>query len=263
MRVLRIAAPVEADAALDALIAAGAVAVEVQGVDLLGLFAAGAAPVLDPVFGAREEEAVLVDWGSVWAASLRPVRVGPLLLVPEGSAGKSGTAGGGEAGALVLEVGPAFGSALHPTTALCLEWLVERSTAGSVLDVGTGSGVLALAALRLGAARAFGTETEAAALAVAARNAARSGLAGRLELGLRPPDGARYDRVVANLLAGPLIAMAHELASSLAPGGELAVSGLGPSMEPEVARALRHVGLRLTGRAERDGWCRLDAVAGW
>src|SRR5690606_13650087 len=89
---------------------------------------------------------------------------------------------------VVLEAGAAFGSGLHPTTRLCLDRLVADPPAAPVLDVGTGSGVLALAALRLGAPWALGTEVDAAARAVAARNAARNALSDRLRIVDAAPD---------------------------------------------------------------------------
>lgn len=236
-----LASPADADAALDALIAAGATAVELEGdppIRALGLFADDAA--LDP--GWRVSHAETVDWGSVWAASVRPIRMGPL--------------------ALDLEVGPAFGSGLHPTTALCLEHLVERPPRGAVLDVGTGNGILAIAALRLGADRAVAIDTDRAALRVAARNLARQGLSERATLGERLPD-ERFDLVIANVLASTLVDLAPRLVRAMGPGGEAALSGIGPHQADSVAAAWRHVGARVLQVVERDGWCRMDLAAPW
>lgn len=248
--------------ALVALIDAGAAEVEAQGPDLLGLFhRAEGEPCADlvrsllPHAAVSAEPAAMVDWDSVWVASLRPVTVGPLVIAPVGVPAPDG--------ALQIETDGAFGSARHPTTLLCLRWLVDRPTYMGVLDVGTGSGVLALAALRLGASQAVGVDTEPAALAVAARNAARAHLSDHLLLLRDVPDGRRFDRVVANILAAPLIELAPRMAHWVGHGGELAVSGFGPSMREEVSIALRHAGLRVVGGDEVDGWCRLDAHAPW
>lgn len=260
--VLRITAAALDEDALCALVDLGAAEVEAQDDDLLGLFhevggddlGARAAAAL-PGRALAVEPAVMVDWDSVWAASLRPVQVGELVIAPLGAAAPGG--------ALVIEAGVAFGSARHPTTRLCLEWLEHRRTAGSVLDLGTGSGVLALAALRFGAARALGTDTDPAALEVAARNAARAGLVDRMQLGPEVPRGQRFDRVVANILASPLVEMAADLPRWLGPGGELCLSGFGTSLRADVVKAVQHVGLRVVGGDEQDGWCRVDAFAPW
>ena len=260
--VVRIPAAARDEEALVALVDAGAAAVEAEGEDLLGLFhqgegeeALGLVHALLPGAAPRAEPAAMVDWDSVWVASLRPVRLGSLVIAGVGQPAPPD--------ALVLETGPAFGSARHPTTRLCLEWLLARRTEGSVLDLGTGNGVLALAALRLGAARAVGVDTEPEALQVAARNAARAGLAERLHLHSAVPEGRRFDRVVANVLAAPLVAMAPQLARWAGSGAELALSGFGAWQRPEVVAALRHVGLRVVGGDEAEGWCRVDAFAPW
>lgn len=260
--VVRIAAAAQDEDALIALIDAGAAEVEPQGPDLLGLFhlaeADACATLVQALLpGARitTEAAVMVDWDSVWAASLRPVQVGPIVVAPAGVPAP--------ADALVIETDGAFGSARHPSTRLCLSWLVDRPTFMGVLDVGTGSGVLALAALRLGASQAVGVDTEPAALAVAARNAARAHLSDHLLLLRDVPDGRRFDRVVANILAANLIELAPRMAHWVGHGGELAVSGFGPSMREDVSLALRHAGLRVVGGDELEGWCRLDAYAPW
>ena len=258
--VLRIPAAATDEEALGLLVEAGATEVEVDGPDLLGLFPHGAQALPPELAGARFEPAVLVDWDSVWAAALRPQVLGPLTLVPWDGRGTAPAAGPGR---LVLEVGPAFGSARHPSTRLCLRWLLDRPSTGEVLDLGAGNGVLALAALALGAERALAVETEPEALAVAERNALRAGLRDRLELARSLPPERRFHRVVANILASPLIDLAPDLARALGPGGELCVSGFGPSLREDVARALRHAGLRVVGGEVEGDWCRLDAAAPW
>ena len=258
--VLRVAGAAEDAAALEIVVQAGASEVETEGADLLGLFVeAGGEDLparLAGLLGERPhhlEPARLVDHGSVWAAALREVQVGGLRFVPAGLPASPG--------AIVLDVDGAFGSAGHPTTRLCLSWLAARPTAGRVLDVGTGNGVLAIAAARLGAARVDAFDLDPTALEVARRNLARAGLQDRVQLG--PPGAALYDRVVANLLAAPVISLASDFAAWLAPQGELAVSGFSPSLRGQVTRALQRAGLRVFGGDEAQGWCRVDALAPW
>ncbi|HEV8325068.1 MAG TPA: 50S ribosomal protein L11 methyltransferase [Myxococcota bacterium] len=128
---------------------------------------------------------------------------------------------------LRLDPGLAFGTGAHATTRLCLAWLEATIRGGeTVLDYGTGSGILAIAALRLGAARAAGVDLDPQALSAAAENAERNGV--RIALsdddGLPPAFSA--DVVVANILAGPLVALAPRLAALARPGAHLALSGL-------------------------------------
>ncbi|WP_330970703.1 50S ribosomal protein L11 methyltransferase, partial [Lysobacter sp. A3-1-A15] len=127
--------------------------------------------------------------------------------------------------------GLAFGSGTHPTTALCLQWLDTLASEGAlreqpVLDFGCGSGILALAALKLGAARAVGIDNDPQALLATHDNAARNEVAERLSVYL-PGDEptASYPVVVANILASALIALADTLTARVAPHGRIALSG--------------------------------------
>ncbi|UCG71975.1 MAG: 50S ribosomal protein L11 methyltransferase [Chromatiales bacterium] len=132
-------------------------------------------------------------------------------------------------GAVVrLEPGLAFGSGRHETTALCLEWLDALGCGGTVLDYGCGSGVLAIAALALGATNAVGVDIDPQAREACADNAARNGVSGRLEV-LAPDDlapGRRFDAVVANILSGPLMELAPALGPRLLPAGAIALTGI-------------------------------------
>lgn len=159
--------------------------------------------------------------------------------------------------AIHLDPGLAFGTGTHPTTRLCLKWLAEtlredRGPKGPVLDFGCGSGILAIAALRLGAATALAVDIDPLALAATANNACRNGVADRLRIAptLAPDDGP-YDLVVANVLAGPLVAQAAALARATAVGGRLALSGILPDQASAVARAFPE--FRLT-TLEDEGW---------
>ena len=200
------------------------------------------------------------DAGSVWILSPRPVRIGSLRIVPAHIAA--------EPGALRLIDAPAFGTGLHPTTALCLTALDEAVRHGppaAVLDVGTGSGILALGALTLGVPRATALDVDGEALRIAADNARLNGLDERLELIHGTPDTAagRWPLVVANILAAPLIEMAPVLTRRVGHQGQLILSGIHTSLEPDVARAYRHAGMRCVDVQSRDSWVALVLLASW
>jgi ribosomal protein L11 methyltransferase len=130
---------------------------------------------------------------------------------------------------LLLDPGLAFGTGTHPTTALCLEWLDGQEVRGQeVLDYGCGSGVLAIAALKLGAKHAVGTDIDPQALQSTADNAGRNSI-GPAQLYTCYPNKLpkhTYDIVMANILAGPLVELAPALLSALKPGGKLVLSGI-------------------------------------
>ncbi len=154
--------------------------------------------------------------------------------------------------ALVLDPGLAFGTGSHPTTRLCLEWLDEQLHGGeSVIDYGCGSGILAIAAARLGARRVTGIDIDPQALAAAARNAADNGVS----IELRSSSDAMpqvADVVVANILANPLRVLAPLLETLVAPGGHLVLAGLLDRQADEIARCYR--GIALHAWRSLDGW---------
>jgi ribosomal protein L11 methyltransferase len=159
-----------------------------------------------------------------------------------------------------LHMGLAFGTGEHPTTALCLEWLeatLERGAA--VLDYGCGSGVLAIAALALGASRAWAIDNDEQALIATRDNARLNGCEARIEVGT--PESLptlRVDVVLANILADPLISLAPELARVVVPGGSVVLSGILTRQAPTVAAAYAPWFERIAMH-ERDGWTRIDA----
>lgn len=191
------------------------------------------------------------DWSRSWRRHVEPRRFGNLAVVPshasEGLAGK----------VLRIDPGGAFGTGGHPTTRLCLAWLASLPVTGrSVLDFGCGSGILAIAARLLGARSATAVDRDPEALAVASRNAARNGVS--LDLAgseAFEPDGP-FDLVVANIVAGTLVAEASRLRASVAPGGRLALCGLLPEQVAEVAAAYPDV--CFDAARAMDGWALLS-----
>ena len=193
-------------------------------------------------------------WERAWMDEFRPMRFGRRLwIVPTSwDPPEPGAAN------LRLDPGLAFGTGTHPSTALCLEWLDTRLAPGSrVLDYGCGSGVLALAALRLGAAGAQAVDLDPQALTATASNAVANDLDGRLEAG--PPDAARPAQVVlANIVAGTLTELAPRLASVVEPGGRLVLSGI-LEHQAEAVRRAYPPGLVFGPPRRRDGWVLLEA----
>jgi ribosomal protein L11 methyltransferase len=200
------------------------------------------------------------DAGSVWVLSPRPVRVGRLHIVPAHAEPAPDTL-------RLLDRG-AFGTGLHPTTALCLEALddaVGAARPDAVLDVGTGSGVLALAALMMGVPRALGTDMDDEALVVAAENARINALEDRLQLARGGPETVTgtWPLVLANVVPGPLIEMAPALVRRVGHQGELVLSGIPVSVEPDVDRVYRRLGMRRVRGNARAGWVALVWQASW
>jgi ribosomal protein L11 methyltransferase len=135
-----------------------------------------------------------------------------------------------------LDPGLAFGTGTHPTTALCLQWLDGLDLAGrTVIDYGCGSGVLAIAALKLGAARAIGVDNDPQALTATRDNAGRNGVGDRLQVFL-PDDApaAPADVFVANILAAPLAELAGRFATLVKPGAPFALSGILDGQQDEL-----------------------------
>jgi ribosomal protein L11 methyltransferase len=161
---------------------------------------------------------------------------------------------------LLLDPGLAFGTGTHPTTALCLEWLDGQDLKNcDVLDFGCGSGILAIAALLLGAKQAVGTDIDVQALEASRDNAGRNNIAEELFPLYLPEDlpQVQADVLVANILAGPLVALAPQLSSLVKPGGRLALSGILAEQGEDVAAAYAH-DFDLDPIANRDGWVRIS-----
>jgi ribosomal protein L11 methyltransferase len=191
------------------------------------------------------------DWEREWLKDFRPMRFGRRLWVcPDGQ-----PPGGPAEAVLELDPGLAFGTGTHPTTALCLEWLDGAIRGGErVLDYGCGSGILALAAVKLGAREAAAFDIDPQALHATRENAAKNGLAARIAVAEYAGDIAgRFDVVLANILSGPLIGLAPGLAPRTRSGGALVLAGMLARQADEVAQASRPW-FDIGPAAEREGW---------
>ncbi|MFT4046718.1 MAG: 50S ribosomal protein L11 methyltransferase [Solimonas sp.] len=202
------------------------------------------------------------DWVRVWLKDCPPLRFGERLwVVPREKVAEVAQP---DAVILCLDPGLAFGTGTHPTTALCLQWLAELAANGelqgkTVLDYGCGSGVLAIAALLLGAGRAVCIDIDPQALLATRDNAAENGVADRIDT-LPAEDFVPLpaDVVVANILANPLIGLAPRLASSIRAGGRIVLAGL-LDRQAEDVRAAYDPWFDFDADASRDGWTRLAA----
>jgi ribosomal protein L11 methyltransferase len=211
--------------------------------------------------GVRFREVEDQDWTRVWMDRFQPMQFGrrlwifPWNIEPEDDTGTPPRA------IVRLDPGLAFGTGTHPTTALCLEWLDGLDLDGlRVLDFGCGSGVLAIAALKLGASAAVGIDNDPQAIAASRDNAERNGVGERLALFL--PDEApaeAFPVVVANILAGALDVLAGQLAAACAPGGRLALSGILAGQEQSLLDryATWFDALEV---ARREDWIRISGV---
>lgn len=198
------------------------------------------------------------DWVRVWLKDCPPLKFGERFwVVPREKVGEVTQQ---DAIILRLDPGLAFGTGTHPTTAMCLLWLTEQDLRGkTVLDYGCGSGVLAIAALLLGAERAICVDIDPQALLATRDNAAENGVADRIvTLSAEQFVPLAADVVVANILANPLIMLAPILASSIKRGGRLALAGLLDRQADEVRDAYRD-GFDFDADLSKDGWTRLSA----
>jgi ribosomal protein L11 methyltransferase len=160
----------------------------------------------------------------------------------------------------------AFGTGLHPSTRLCLAGVERLADGGAlegarVLDVGCGSGILAIAAAKLGAAKVIGVDTDPIAIEASGANARRNRVARRVHarLGSVPSGGGPFGLVVANLIASLLVELASSLREELIPGGVLLASGIFVDREGDVRAAFASAGLDVTRRAADGDWVLLEA----
>ncbi len=221
----------------------------------------GTLPLAAPLPRLRYSEVGEADWAEEWKRFYHPFRVGRLLVQPSWE--QAADAGPDDL-VITLDPGRAFGTGQHETTRLCLDALEGLVRSGdAVLDVGTGSGILALAAARLGASRVDAVDTDPVAVAAARENAGRNGLADRIEaregsLGdAWPWPGAslgRYDCVAMNIALVVVTELLPEAAAALRPGGVLVASGFLAEATPDVEEAARAAGLRDVERRVEGEW---------
>ncbi|KXB29225.1 ribosomal protein L11 methyltransferase [Dechloromonas denitrificans] len=201
----RVVALLEADADIDALLAEAAAAIG-----------------LPTVAEYSVEEVAEQNWVQLTQSQFDPIRVSERLwIVPSWHESPDPAAVN-----LILDPGMAFGTGSHPTTRLCLEWLERNVTAEcTVLDYGCGSGILAIAAARLGAGRVAGVDIDPQAVDAARANAERNGVTALFADSAQPVAG-EYDLVVANILSNPLRVLAPAICAHVRSGGRLALSGI-------------------------------------
>jgi ribosomal protein L11 methyltransferase len=221
---------------------------------------------LRPIGDLRTRLVEEADWADAWKAYFPVLRVGRRIVIrPTWRRHRRQP----DDVVLALDPGMAFGTGLHPTTRLCLatlEVVAERGDlAGArVLDVGCGSGILAIAAVKLGARSAFGVDTDPVAEEATLANARRNRLVRsvRAREGSLPSGAPAFDVVLANLIAGVLVPLAAPLRDELRPGGVLLASGIFHDREAAVASAFEAAGLEVTDRSAEGDWVALEARRG-
>jgi ribosomal protein L11 methyltransferase len=202
------------------------------------------------------------NWAEAWRAHFTPQRIGRRFLVAP-SWSEVDTDGADLV--MRLDPGMAFGTGLHPTTRMCLAALEGLVTPGAdVLDVGTGSGILAIGAALLGARRVVGLDIDPRAVETAAENARANGVTVELHAGAlgNVAPGARFDVVVANILATTIRELAADLAARLKPSGTLVASGILDDQASAVSDALARAGLTTPDVTRHGDWVALTARAG-
>ncbi len=214
--------------------------------------------------GVSLESLAQEDWLNAWKAHYHALEISPeLAVVPSWeAAGWSGPEGQFP---LVIDPGVAFGTGVHETTVLCLRALVKLAPGKTVLDVGTGTGILAIAAARLGAARVVALDLDPAAVGVARDNVAQNGVQDAVsvlqsDLVAAVSGTGTFDVVVANLLAGLVERLLPEVSRMLPPGGRLLASGLVQSQAQRVADAMRRHGFADIEEERIGDWVLLAGV---
>jgi ribosomal protein L11 methyltransferase len=211
-------------------------------------------PIPAPVFSTVAE----ADWADAWKEHFRPIRIGQKIVVKptwrEFEAAPDDII-------VELDPGMAFGTGLHPTTQMCLQALEEKVQRGMrVLDLGTGSGILALAAAKLGASTVLALDTDPVAVAAARENVQRNGVDAKVSVahGSLERASGSYDLVVVNILARIIMALAREgLAERVRPGGQWVAAGIIEPQVAEVVVTLESAGLRVTGQQQVSDWVTL------
>ncbi len=202
------------------------------------------------------------DWTEAWKAGVRATRAGRLWVGPSWLLGEAGA----ESLAIVIDPGMAFGTGDHPTTAMCLEAIdawVPAHPGCAVLDVGTGSGVLAIAAKKLGAGPTVANDIDPQAVEIARENAANNAVEG-VAWTVKPLERIRgtFDLVLANIFANVLCHLAPRLSSATAARGRLLLTGILDEQAAEVLAAFEREGMKLARRRDRGEWVLLEMEHG-
>lgn len=233
--------------------------------EVMGLFDAETDPAPTIAFfqqifgedvGYKVEQLEDKDWVREWMDHFHPMQFGERLWICPSWRDVPNP----DAVNVMLDPGLAFGTGTHPTTALCLQWLDGLDLAGkTVVDFGCGSGILGIAALKLGAARVIGIDIDPQAIQASRDNAARNGVADQIELYLPAdqPQDVEADVVVANILAGPLRELAPLIAGHGKAGSLMALSGVLESQAPELETIYRQW-FEMDPTAVKEEWCRLS-----
>ena len=202
------------------------------------------------------------DWAESWKGHFQVLHLGRRLVVKP--SWRRHPRAGDEV-IVDLDPGMAFGTGLHPTTRLCLEALedrADREPLGRVLDVGCGSGILSIAAVKLGATRVLGVDIDPIAIEATTANARHNRVGRRIRAreGSIPSGDGPFDTVLANLIAGILIELAPHLADEVLPGGTLIASGIFIDRETDTWAALDAAGFALVRRWHETDWVAFEAV---
>ena len=217
----------------------------------VGQLIATCAPLagLEGIPAYTQEEIAEQNWVQLTQSQFEPIRVSERLwIVPSWHEAPDPAAI-----VLVLDPGMAFGTGSHPTTRLCLEWLEQQVVPGnSILDYGCGSGILAIAAAKLGAGDVLGVDIDMQAVSAAKSNAERNEVSARFDDSAKEIKG-QFDIVVANILSNPLKALAPAICAHVRPGGRLALSGILAAQADELIDIYApHILLAVADT--RDGW---------
>lgn len=233
--------------------------------EVMGLFDAETDPAPTIAFfqqifgenvGYKVEQLEDKDWVREWMDHFHPMQFGERLWICPSWRDVPNP----DAVNVMLDPGLAFGTGTHPTTALCLQWLDGLDLTGkTVVDFGCGSGILGIAALKLGAARVIGIDIDPQAIQASHDNAERNGVAGQIELYLPAdqPQDVEADVVVANILAGPLRELAPLIAGHGKPSSLMALSGVLESQAPEL-ETIYGQWFEMDPTAVKEEWCRLS-----
>jgi len=221
---------------------------------------------LRPIGPVRTRVVDEADWADAWKRHFPVTRIGRRVVIrPSWRRHRAAP----EDAVVVLDPGMAFGTGLHPTTRLCLEAIEGLADEGRVagvrtLDVGCGSGILSIAAARLGAASCLGLDVDPIAIEATTANAGRNRLGSRISarLGSLPSAEPPFELVLANLIASLLVRLAPDLADEVAPEGRLVASGIFRDREEDVRAAFGQAGLEIVGRRAGEDWVALVAARG-